>query len=77
MEITTRHREVEERFRRLVAEAELFEPDRVVYEPEGVVFFWDGPKLAVAVDFDRPEDDTSCPDRLSARDLWPDAPLKP
>jgi hypothetical protein len=38
MEITDRHREVERRFRRLVADAELLEPDRVEYEPEAVVF---------------------------------------
>jgi hypothetical protein len=77
MEITDRHRDIERRFRRLVADAELFEPDRVQYEPRAVVFFWDGPKLAVAVDFDSPEDDIRHPDRLSARDLWPDAPLEP
>lgn len=69
MEITDRHREVEAGFRRLVADAELLEPDRVAYEPEGVVFFWDGPKLAVAVDFDRPQEDISCSDRLTGRDL--------
>jgi hypothetical protein len=76
MEITARHREVEERFRQLVADAELLAPDRVSYEPEGVVFFWDGPKLAVAVDFERPDGDKSHPDRLEVRDLWPDTPLK-
>jgi hypothetical protein len=66
MEITDRHRDVERRFRRLVADAELLEPDRVEYEPEAVVFRWDGPKLAVAVDFDRPAEDS--PDRDPARD---------
>jgi hypothetical protein len=76
MEITDRHREVERRLRRLVADAEMFEPDRVEYEPEAVVFFWDGPKLAIAVDFDRPEGDIHDPDRVCARDLWPDAPLE-
>jgi hypothetical protein len=76
MQITARHREVEERFRQLVADAELLPPDRVSYEPEGVVFFWDGPKLAVAVDFERPDADKSRHDRLDVRDLWPDAPLE-
>jgi hypothetical protein len=76
MEITDRHREVERRFRRLVSAAELVEPDRVEYEPEGVVFFWEGPKLAVAVDFEGPPADNSHQDHLSARDLWPDAPLQ-
>jgi hypothetical protein len=55
MEITARHREVEGRFRRLVADAELAAPDRVVYEPESVLFFWDADKLCVAVDFDGEE----------------------
>jgi hypothetical protein len=76
MEISDRHREVERRFRRLVADADMLEPDRVEYEPEAVVFFWDGPKLAVAVDFDRPEEDISALDRVWARDLWPDARLQ-
>jgi hypothetical protein len=55
VEITARHREVEDRFRRLVADAELAEPDRVAYEPDAVLFFWDAEKLCVAVDFDKPE----------------------
>jgi hypothetical protein len=54
MEVTARHREVEAGFRRLVAEAEIAAPDRVAYEPESVLFFWEVQKLCVAVDFDRP-----------------------
>jgi hypothetical protein len=52
MDVTARHREVEAGFRRLVAEADIAEPDRVAYEPESVLFFWDDQKLCVAVDFD-------------------------
>jgi hypothetical protein len=54
MEITARHQEVEARFRRLMADAELPEPDAVEYEPESVVFLWDEHKLAVCVDFEGP-----------------------
>jgi hypothetical protein len=49
---TPRHREVEARFRALVVESELPTPDRVEYEPESVLFLWDGPRVAVFVDFD-------------------------
>jgi len=52
MDVTARHREVEAGFRRLMADAELEAPDRVTYEPECVLFFWDAQKLCVAVDFD-------------------------
>ena len=52
MLITTRHREVEKGFRRLVSDAQLTEPDRVEYEPAAVLFFWEAQKLCVAVDFD-------------------------
>ena len=52
MEITARHSEVEAGFRLLLAENELAPPDRVAYEPEAVVFFFDAPKLAIVVDFD-------------------------
>jgi hypothetical protein len=54
MDVTARHREVEAGFRRLVAAAELADPDRVAYEPDSVLFFWDAEKLCVAVDFDEP-----------------------
>jgi hypothetical protein len=64
MPITPRHRTVEARFRRLLADAELPEPDAVDYEPEAVVFFWHEPKAAVAVDFDGLDDDEPA---LSAR----------
>jgi hypothetical protein len=49
---TSRHQEVETRFRALVADADLPPPDDVGYEPESVVFYWHEPKLAVVVDFD-------------------------
>jgi hypothetical protein len=52
MEITGKHKEVENGFRLLLAENEMAPPDRVAYEPEAVVFFFDEPKLAVVVDFD-------------------------
>ena len=52
MDATARHREVEAGFRRLMSEADLEAPDRVSYEPECVMFFWDAQKLCVAVDFD-------------------------
>ena len=52
MPITDRHREAESRFRRLLTDAALPEPDDVEYEPESVVFYWRAPKVAVFVDFD-------------------------
>jgi hypothetical protein len=52
MQITAKHREVETGFRLLLADNEMAPPDRVGYEPEAVVFFFDAPKLAVVVDFD-------------------------
>jgi hypothetical protein len=55
MPITDRHREVESRFRKLLIDADLPEPDDVEYDPDSVVFFWHGPKVAVCVDFDRAE----------------------
>lgn len=55
MRITPRHRDVESSFRRLVQDADLPEPDDVDYEPESVLFYWHGPKVAVAVDFDQPD----------------------
>jgi hypothetical protein len=58
MQITAKHREVEAGFRLLLAENELAPPDRVAYEPEAVVFFWDDSKLAVVVDFDGPGENT-------------------
>jgi hypothetical protein len=52
VEITAKHRVVEARFRQLVADAELPEPDDVGYEPASVVFYWHRDKLVVCVDFD-------------------------
>ena len=49
---TTRHDELEARFRALVDEADLPVPDSVSYEPESVTFYWHEPKLAVVIDFD-------------------------
>jgi hypothetical protein len=49
---TSRHREVEARFRQLVDEAELPAPDDVGYEPASVVFYWHEPQVAVVVDFE-------------------------
>ena len=49
---TTRHDEIETRFRELVDDAELPAPDSVSYEPESVTFYWHEPKLAVVIDFD-------------------------
>ena len=55
MPISERHREVESRFRALVADNDLPEPDDVRYEAEAVVFMWREPQLAVCVDFDQLE----------------------
>jgi hypothetical protein len=52
MDATSRHEEVEAGFRRLVRDNGLAEPDRVSYEPDAVLFFWDAEKVCVAVDFD-------------------------
>jgi hypothetical protein len=49
---TTKHDEIETRFRTLMDEADLPAPDSVSYEPESVTFYWHEQKLAVAVDFD-------------------------
>ena len=53
--MTSRHREVETRFRALLEDNGLPAPDNVGYEPESVVFYWHGPKVAVAVDFEDEE----------------------
>jgi hypothetical protein len=57
MSPTAQHRTVESRFRTLIAAADLDPPDRVEYGACGVVFFWDGPQVAVSVDFDDPVTD--------------------
>ena len=36
----------------MLEDADMPPPDDVGYEPESVVFYWHGPKLAVVVDFD-------------------------
>ncbi len=50
MEPTPRHVAAEVRFRRLLRDAELAEPDGVEYATETLTFFWDGPKVAVVVE---------------------------
>ena len=67
MQITAKHREVEAGFRLLLAENEMAPPDRVGYEPESVVFFFDVPKLAVVVDFDEPTATSPAAGRLEVR----------
>jgi len=49
---TPKHTQVESRFRALLDDAGLPGPDRSEYPPGSVVFCWDGPQLAVVVDFD-------------------------
>jgi hypothetical protein len=46
------HQDVEQRFRDLIAEAGLPDPDDVAYESRSVVFLWNEEKVAVAVDLD-------------------------
>ena len=43
----------------LLAEAELPAPDRVEYDDDSVVMFWNGPRLAVCIDLDRSDDGRS------------------
>ena len=49
---TTRHEEVEARFRALLEDDGFAAPDDVGYEPGSVVFYWHEPKLAVVIDFE-------------------------
>ena len=65
MGITERHREVESRFRDVLADAVLPQPDGVAYEPGAVIFLWHGPQVAVAVDFDGSAGD-GLPDDVAA-----------
>jgi hypothetical protein len=44
------HHEVERRFRALMSEAGLPEPDAVSHEPDALVCLWHGPKVAVVVE---------------------------
>jgi hypothetical protein len=66
MRPSARHEQVELSFRQLVGDAGLVSPDRVEYVRESVIFYWDGPRVAVYVDFDcddeprqRPRQDSS------------------
>jgi len=49
---TDAHRAAEARFKLLVEDASLPQPDRVEYEPRAVLFYWDEPKAVVTVDLD-------------------------
>ena len=49
---TAQHQTVEAHFRTLADEAGVGPPDRVEYRERAVVFLWDGPQVAVVVDFD-------------------------
>jgi hypothetical protein len=49
------HAEVEARFRGLLRDAQLPEPDDSAHEPGSVTFYWHGPKVAVVVDLDDPD----------------------
>jgi hypothetical protein len=49
---TDRHHTVEAHFRELTDAQGIPPPDRVDYRAASVVFFWDGPHVAVVVDFD-------------------------
>ena len=52
MRPTAQHRTVEAHFSTLVDAAGIAPPDRVEYRARAVVFLWDGPQVAVVVDFD-------------------------
>lgn len=54
MFMTAQHLEAEDRFRALLREAGLPQPDAVDYEPGSVLFLWQEPKVAVYVDLDDP-----------------------
>ena len=55
MEPSARHQQVERSFRQLVADAGMHAPDRADYVEGSVIFYWDGPRVAVYVDFERDE----------------------
>ena len=52
MEPSDHHRLAETRFRELIASAGLDQPDGVDYEPDSLIFRWEGPKVAVVVDLE-------------------------
>jgi hypothetical protein len=68
MEITSRHREAEASFRRLIEDNDLEPPDAVTYEPASVTFFWNEQMLAVIVDLDDAEAPVISTDEFSGRD---------
>ena len=55
MDPSPRHRAAERRFRQLLKDNGLEVPDRVPYDPEELVFFWEERKLAVVVELDDAE----------------------
>ena len=59
MRATPSHRAAESRLRRLLADSELPQPDDVEYAPASVIFRWQGPMVAVVIDFDDPADTCS------------------
>jgi hypothetical protein len=54
MPATARHRAAETRFLTLLDEAEVRRPDRVDYEPDSLIFYWDESKTAVVVELTEP-----------------------
>jgi hypothetical protein len=56
VEPTGSHEQVERSFRELVGDAGLASPDRVDYVQRSVIFYWNGPRLAVYVDFDNDDE---------------------
>ena len=55
MDITPRHQEAETRFRALLRDGGIEEPDAVEYATDSLTFFWTGPKVAGSVDLDDAE----------------------
>jgi hypothetical protein len=55
MDPSPRHRAAERRFRQLLEASGLDAPDRVEYDPEEMVFFWEAQKLAVVVELNDTE----------------------
>jgi hypothetical protein len=70
----SKHTEVEARFRQLLKDAELPEPDEVEYEPGAVVFLWHATKTAVVVDFDELP---ACGQPQPADTGWPNRSARP
>ena len=62
MHPSPRHQAAELRFRALVYNADLDQPDDVEYRYDSLVFLWRGPKVAVVVELgDSPCDDEGRP----------------